>query len=328
MRNALRMEPPSPNRLLHRMLMLLAGVSVAASCSNAEIWSPPLESIVAPHLVSQLGESGEFSAPAVPSEAWPQLGYGGARRFAEAYVRSFGSTSKSLWSKDASVAIEPKDLRICSGPLFAKSAYTFGADDIPEALRNAVGGQFIVQYCDATGSARLLVSIAASATSLRIVQGGRLEFPREGAENSILAQGIQREFSGAPAIPPMREAMLLAAATTGRKIAAIPELVLAPIPSGALFARWRITLDEPVSVSTLRGGSVTGVTTVFVGNAVGHLLGTTVLVAAADEPSTSNEDLVQLPPTFGGSQHEFRLQRRVGVPRRVEPLRIDRGIRR
>lgn len=255
-------------------LTLLAFTAFATiSCSDTPQWSPSADSdLVVPELVSSLNAEHEFAPPPVEAAPFPQLGYSGALRFSNAYIRTFGPTSSSLWSRQAGTAVDWRELRRCIGPIFATSAYELDAM-MPAYLRNHLAGRFITQYCDRTGVARVLVSIAASATMLQVVAGERLIIPADGA-NAVLAGGLPAEYGGKPAILSMNSAMALAVGASGRRVSAVPELQLSTLPEGPMFARWRIVLEGAGESASVNGSE----NVVFVGSKLGILTGPTVLV--------------------------------------------------
>lgn len=303
--------------------LTLVSVTVIA-CSESRVGGvQPANLLMVPSLAQLVDENGDLPAPPVEPAEYPQLGYDGARRFTEAYVHTFASTSVSMWAKAAGAAIDFRTLRLCFGPAFAKSAYELQSPSVSAGVRNAVGGRFISQYCDASGSSRVLVSIAASATMLKIVRGGRLEFPLEGSENAFMAHGIPPQFGGRVAIPTMRDAIALAVQRTGRRVAEPPELVMSPLPGGPLFARWLVKLEEPELLQASQSAESSAIGSVFVGNAVGVFTGTEVLVANDSGNLPILEDRLPVRSSIGGVGSVIPLRLRPSSARQVRVLRSN-----
>lgn len=174
----------------------------------------------------------------LPKQEFAQIGYDDAESIALAYMTTFGRISEKLWSSVHGAPIDAAKLRACGRVLFAESAYDLGASAVPLELRNAVAGQFIQHFCDSGGKPQVLVTVSESATTLRILRDGRLEFSggADGA-NAVFAQGIPREVRGDFAVVSAERAANEVANRTGRRVASVPRLLRAPCPHSPAFSR-------------------------------------------------------------------------------------------
>ena len=268
-----------------------------------------------------LTSEGSFPRAAVVDQDFPQLGYAGAKRFADAYVRTFGRISEADWSNEHGHAVDSRRLKACGTVLYAASAYDLAGQNLPPGLRNFIAGQFVVHYCNEADQPQVVVSVSEASTGLRIVRDGRLEFPSdEEGTHAIQAQGIPPELAGDFAVISAESAAQIAWKRTGQRVAAVPTLTRAPFPHGPAFARWRIALEQPVEVTGARSGEVRMTSEIFVGLAVGVHGPSGALKAVSAAETGDRSDEMPVRDGLTGARATRRLLLSASAPRAVEAL--------
>ena len=107
------------------------------------------------------------------------------------------------------------------------------------------------------------IVVAPHATHVAIDGNGKLRFHGPWADGEI---GIQPGACGVAAgIPPAREqAVAFAASVTNRKVVEVPSRFLPGVHIGPGGARWRVVLDELVTVRALADGALHETAEVYV----------------------------------------------------------------
>lgn len=150
-------------------------------------------------------------------------------------------------------------LSVCGEPLRAASPFERLAIDDPDTdphpVQKSVGPFWLVRLCGPGGEAQINVVVSAYATDLVIRSDGTIDFPAIGGGNFMSeAIPIDQPDDG---LPSAEEAVLIAAKLTGRRVAAVPELI-APYfrEAGPLSARWRIRLDGSARLRGSNGQTI------------------------------------------------------------------------
>jgi hypothetical protein len=167
------------------------------------------------------------------------------------------------------------------------------------------------------------VAVSAWATELSL-ENGRLHFPAISG-NELVAVGIPYGHVGEyPSAP--EDAIALAAERSGRRVAAVPELIT-PLPTDGppQLARWRVTLKAPVTIQAATGRRSVGELMVGAANVGSKMI--TTSVAAVSQPADAALGWVPLPRVgdrlanaSAPARQVIRIARRVDTPAQVEVI--------
>ena len=243
------------------LIALLGLATVAAACGdNPAIPDTPntaggIAGLVTAEVASQLDENGLLP---LSDGATGEMSRATAVALANAYVRSAGRWIGSVWEADRGGLIDVPALIPCGRTYYAASSMHLDETASP-SLKRSLGPRWLVQFCEGGGPPVVSVSVAALATDLSI-RNGRLIGP---GGNDFISSGIPVGATELPISP--ERAIQAVAAASGERIAAVPELVLAPPPLAPQLARWRLRLEAPVSLRGSIAGGATDTDMVFFG---------------------------------------------------------------
>jgi hypothetical protein len=233
-------------------LSVIASLAFLSACgeNGRTVTSPEAgkKVILTPALVTgdaaaALGGDGNFVlAPAVVEGA-RIVSESEAREFATSWARQFGAFHRSRLERLHGDRIDIAALQPCGRAFLAKSPYEPLTGEVPNYTRNLFGPYWIVGLCGSAGTPQVALAIAASATGMRL-EGGQIRFPLWHG-NEFISEGVPR---GLAAFLSPEEAAHTVATAFGRKVTAVPDLILAGHKTTPHLARWRVTLDGPVDV--------------------------------------------------------------------------------
>lgn len=172
-----------------------------------------------------------------------------ARELAGAYVRSFGRWHLATWERHRGSTIDLSALAVGPRAHFAHSPYGSVPADVHPAIRKLYGPYYMVLLLNG-GEPVVLLAVSAFNTDHGIDPNGGLMLSMLDG-NAYRDTGIPISL-GARAVIDPEDAIVLVARQTGRKAAAIPELVLPGARILPTFALWKITLDAEVGVVSRR----------------------------------------------------------------------------
>lgn len=175
-----------------------------------------------------------------------------AQAQADGWVKTFASQRLPSLSAARGERILLEGLHSCGRPYRAASAYDLGTET-PLPLRRALGDRWLVSLCTATGTPAILVSVSVYNTDVRI-ENGFLRLPAlQGGQ--FKTYGIPKGMADLLMSP--EHAALMAYRATGIRLAAVPELELAPGLTPSYEARWRVVLEHPAQLQGPSGETVT-----------------------------------------------------------------------
>lgn len=135
------------------------------------------------------------------------------------------------------------------------------ADSLIQSVLNFWGPKYFVPVLHGADWIATII-VAAHATNVTITGEGRLKLNGPGGDEIEIQEGSCHYGAGTPPAP--EEAVAFAASVTGRKVVEVPSLYLPGVLVGPGGVRWRIVLDEPVTVRTLADGTVHETNEVYV----------------------------------------------------------------
>lgn len=209
---------------------------------------------------SALSPRGQFEL-SVPAIGKPlQLSGEEASARAEAWARQFGPFLHGRLEQEHGASLDITTLTACPRPMYADTPYEDGGGDPITPVRNIFGPWWLVSLCTPTGEPAVSVAVAAYGTEVQL-ERGRLKFPPVHGAN-FFAVGIPRGI--ALPVSPERAAEM-AASTTGRRVTAVPYLVLVGRPHAPQAAMWRISLDGLATADVPASGRRVTTSQVFIG---------------------------------------------------------------
>jgi hypothetical protein len=241
--------------------------SLVAGCGErGTIASPQADRLMSNDVVGEaaaaLDATGRFVLKPPRATAFPEISASRATTLAVAYLGDYGRLLQPGFEVQRRGPIDVSTIRPCGNVLYADTPY----DDASLArvspdTRRLVGPHWMVSFCNPSGEAVISVGVSALATDEMLVsQAVRLPHP---SGNAFSPSGIPREITAFPGGP--EQAALAATRATGRRVAAVPELIMRGPPFGPQLARWKIVLESPVATSGASGGTAITTATVFAG---------------------------------------------------------------
>ena len=271
----------------------------------------PVASLVTLEVARALDQGGNFILPRPAPQPYPILSEDQAKALAVTWARQFAPFIRQFLERGHGAPIELAKLDACPRPFFADTPYEPVVESDPNYVRNLFGPSWLLSLCGPDGVPRVSLAVAAYATDVRL-ESGRIVFPMPHG-NIFLAFGVPRG-SNVPITP--ERAVAIITSLTGRRAAAVPELVLAGRPFAPQLARWRVTLDAAVEVRALESGQRVTVQDLYVGEAGD---GTPEVVYALDRSVGATEGIWNYPAPGGSSRGDTHY-----VPVRV-PVLISRA---
>jgi hypothetical protein len=278
-----------------------------------------------PEAARSLDASGGFRlGTQTPNPAYPELTSQQTERLAALWPAQFGSMVRKNLEEGHGGPINFRSLNVCGRTLYAQSAFEPPPLDIPAPRRKPYGPWWFVTLCESQRPT-LSLAISAWATELTIVKD-KILFPRV-AGNEFFPLGIPAGHMGEFPLSP-EEAVTIAANHVGRRVAAIPQLVMAAKTDGPpQAARWRLPLEMNGLVHGLRSGDV-AVSELFVGSPDVRRDSYAVFIAAKDQPPTFDFPWIPLPEQgearaqynrrIASETHFAKVRRLAGTPTKFE----------
>lgn len=216
--------------------------------------------ILAGAAAQAVNAQGAFVLPTPAAGPVPMLSEAEARAHAAAWAHDFGPYNRTHLEERHGGRIDFAPLTPCPRGYFAATPYDEVPADVHPGVRNFHDPQWLVSLCSPDGTPVVSVAVAAYATNNVALESGTLTWRGPGG-SEYFVQGIPagQDFPESP-----ERAAELAARRTGRRVTAVPELVLAG-SAAPQYARWRITLDAPVAVRALKRGAVERTNVLYVG---------------------------------------------------------------
>jgi hypothetical protein len=289
----------------------VVGTIGVAACDRGPQSPEPLypgdvRAYVVPQLAAELDADGRFNLPAPPAEAYPQITAEQAKEIAVAWVHTFAKYFHEYLEERHGRRIDLNSLKIGSPVYYAATPYTAVPPDVHPGLRNVFGPRYILYMVSPDGIPVMEISVAAYTGAW--VEGKELRFPsRYGDDVLPTPIPVGRGFT-MPVSP--ERAVQIAANASGARAALVPDLLLPGRHYDAVFSRWKVTLDRPVTVRTAARGAGRVVRELYVG-----LYGQ-VFTPAEVQP----QEEVFYEPFLG---REVRLGVRGGRPVAFEPATVS-----
>lgn len=319
----LLMAPLVRNRSV-ALLLIAVTVSLTMSCEGgspaAPRWDAPVDRrILTPEIAAALTPAGYFPVVWLSDDGVLRITPDSALLITAAFVRVFGSLKLDDWVAAHGAAFTLAELRLCGPLLAADRRYVFDVSEPGTALRNFTSGWYLAQLCGADGRQRVAIAVSA-ASDVRVTATGALDSV---GPNSLYSVGTPSGLEGL-LIPTAERAAEIAHQATGQRVATVPALFDSTFPDAPTFARWRVDLEDSVTVRGTQSGTVATIRTVLVGawesalpiGGVHALLG-----LSPSEPGSDRDSLPEIgfEPVIWQSVHI-----RHGLPAAVEPFTIVR----
>ncbi|HEX2078988.1 MAG TPA: hypothetical protein VHG08_14795 [Longimicrobium sp.] len=285
---------------LHRAAKVLVCAASLAACGDQPSNPQPLDpgdirTFVTAEVAAQLARDGHFPLRDPDPEPYPQISREQAAEIALAWARTYGKFFRPYLERDHGRRIDFDALTLVSPVWYAGAVYEPVPPDAHPGYRNAFGPHYIL-YLGSGGDPVLGVSVAAFAQS-SVTPQGLLSHP-DHSGNEVIAYGVPPGWGFSMPVS-AEQAVRIAGASSGARAAETPELINPHQDYHPYHARWKVSLDRPVTVRGRSDGGIRSTRVIYVG-AHGELL-----VPAAVQPDEGR----QLPLENGG---------RSGLRRRVE----------
>lgn len=245
---------------------LLAGLVLLAGCRDRAIPSSPeplaagdLRAFVTPELASQLSPDGTFQLPAPPEGV--RVSPDRARELALAFARTFGPSLRGTFERQHGRPIDFETLRVGSPAYYAETPYEPLPEHVHPGIRNGYGPYYMLYLVSPDGTPALIVAISGN-TEARI-EDGRVRFPLNYG-NDFYAEGVRLGEGFAKPLSP-EQAVRRVGEATGFPVAALPGLFRPDHEHHAVHARWKVTLERPVTVRSRTSGNTRQVRELYVG---------------------------------------------------------------
>jgi len=294
---------------------LALACTVTAGCQDQASIVPPDDSginraFVTGAAAAALDADGRFALESAGTWARAELTESQAVVLTDYYARKLAPTLPSYFERSHGQPIDFAQLRQCGRVYYAASPYLEPPSSTPRALVNTLSPRWLVTYCDGNELPALSVSVASTATSLRLL---------EGSIDPASEVGMEFEADGIPAgaATPMapERAVERLAQEARRRVATVPRLVLPGFPYVAATARWQLDLETPVEA---HGGSGTRIERRFF---VGWALREWRLETATGAPPVAGQSEHVILP----SGERITFSRRPGEPRSFEAVSFGGG---
>lgn len=318
-----------------RCLIVAAIAAFGISCTNDNptlgprtIDAPSVKlSAVTAELARRLDADGHFvfAAPSALGVS-PIIDEGRAKELATIYARQFAPFSIGTLEADRGGPIALATLAVCGRAFYAESPWI--TDGLPPAVQRGFGPRWLVSLCAPDGTSQVNVAVSAHNTHLTVVKGEiRWPVAKEGDVfgGEFFSMGVPLAARELPVTP--ERAVEIAAALTGRRVTELPELIVPAHESGPpQAARWRLTLDLPVTIGAREITIPFDVKVVYVGLTSYVDKAAEMMVPLSEEEQPSRVP-VRSPPGVPYPP-EILVSRRPGMPVRfvvagVTPSRVE-----
>jgi hypothetical protein len=302
------------------VLVLIVGCDEAAEQSLApQTNARVLPSYVTAELASLITADGKI-ALAAPSLEPGEIDEARALALASAYVQTFASFHKTYLERGVGSPVDPLSLKPCDRAFFAATPYgPVQAVDAPTYVAKLYASHWLVALCAPNGSVQGNLVVAARNFDVGI-EGGQIRF--------TMSHGNDFRLEAAPGgrqVPMSPErAIQLVHAATGAHVASVPELIAPHEHFSAVWARWRMRTDIPVTVERVTSGARQQLTELYVG--YGGVKEPEVLeIPASTQPSSVSIEYNSLDFSVPGAQgavHATTLAVRPDRPLVFERVRV------
>ena len=312
-----------PRRIRSRGALLVAAtipVAMLWGCNSdgpAALRRGDLASVLTPDVRTQLVQ-GEFVMPEASFQAG-EIDAAQAKALANAYWHVRPDAFRGAVDVDRGAAVHFATLRPCGQAYYAASAYRSVPGHPDAIIQKLLGAYWLVPMCE-NMTEEVLISVSARASDAEVVNG---QMVRSGSGNFQVI-GVPEGVT-IPAPPELIAEFV--ANVTGRRIAAVPELVMRPFPKGAAVAVWRVVLDAPATVVGRTSGKASEVTALVAGHLNGwrsYALASGLNSSAANASSEEVQEFDDIDPNTPGQSRRlsFTVTRRANVDRDLELIDI------
>ncbi len=197
--------------------------------------------ILVPELRSVVDRDGRFQLRGEPSG---EISAATAKALAGAHLKHAIPQVIGGWIADRGADIDVTALSICDRVFYATSPYEPLDARVDLPVRMAFSSRWLVGACLPDGTQVGSISVASQATHLVVKDGNILP---GNLSNVFTTSGVPLDIQNIPVWP--EEAASRTASLTGARLKTVPELVLGdPFENAAQLARWRSTIERPVSL--------------------------------------------------------------------------------
>jgi hypothetical protein len=260
--------------------------------------------------------SGLLQLAVIADAVLPEIDEARARALANAWLLDIAPQLASAFSRDHQSRVHAQSMSLCGRVYYANSAHTPVELNAPLSAIRALGPSWLVPMCQ-DGRPVVTLSVAANATDMRIVDG-HLRFPKYHG-NEFFAFGFPSSAGDLPVTP--ERAIEIAYQTTGKRVAAAPQLIRGPFGDPAQYAYWRMQLEAPATLY-LVGGVTVAKQEIFVGRRDAWTpLG--AFIANAPEAGRFDSIRYSRPKDFGSDPNQYgtlHLIPKVGAPVEVHAI--------
>jgi hypothetical protein len=293
---AFRFQPPGP------ACRALVCVALLAACDDQASNPQPLDpgdirTFVTAEVAEQLAPDGRFPLREPDAEPYPQISRERAAEIALAWARTYGRYFRPYLERDHGRSIDFDALSLVSPVWYAGAVYEPVPADAHPGYRNAFGPHYIL-YLGSGSEPVLGVSVAAFAQSYMDAEGHLADHGRSG--NEVVAYGVPPGWGFSMPVS-AEQAVRVAGASSGARVAEAPELINPHRDYHPYHARWKVSLDRPVTVRGRSDRVARSTRVIYVGARA------ELLVPVVMQPDEGG----QLPLENGGS---FGLRRRMERP--------------
>lgn len=263
--------------------------------------------LLTPEVAAQLNSAGRFP------DQQPEAGYvqprsrAAAAAMLPAFLDDWFESQRHVWEAGHGAQIQRAELRQCGTIPYASSPYVVTAMTTEQPLRVEAVGRYLITLCGARGVPQVIVSVPVERGLVSL--GGNPDLAGFGALGIPVETNTERFVTA-------EHAVRIAAARTGRRVSAVPELVY-PRFGQSLEARWRVQLESPVVVIGARSGDVDTISVVFVGRDTEDAPSLHALALRPLMPNLLSTAVDSMQQSANPIDH-FRV--RLGMPRSFEPL--------
>jgi len=250
---------PMISRSRVSLAILAASVSLFGCSADRAVGTvvtrEALLAALTPELASIVGADGRIKLGPPVNTGHEQISAEKAGALAVGMARFNAPSNNAYYETRRGGAIAYQKLSLCSPPLYAATPFEWLDVDDPNVtvhpLQKAVGPIWLVTLC-ADGDPEMDVAVAAYSTDLGLNSDGSVDFPPIGG-NDFFSEAIPiGRFTDE--LPSAEAAVVFAATSTGRRVAAVPELVATFYRyDDPLESRWHLRLDGPAHIQSAAG---------------------------------------------------------------------------
>lgn len=327
-----RLQRPAIRTALAAWAVLLTACQDSPVSEPATL-PPTLETMrqyVTGEAATNLSATGQFQLRSPGSDDPAEITGEQAIALAALWPRQFGPWLHDHLESQRGGRIELTALMPCGDAAYAVSPYSpmegaLATKPEVQAARRVYGPWWIISLCSRSGTPQLSVAVSAYSTDLRI-ENGEIRLPALGGE-WFSVEGIP-SVAGADFLEKPERLVQRLALHTGARVSEVPELIIPDRRDGfPNHARWRVTLERPVSGRTISGRHATQVEVYSWRRPGAQELG--FLVSSASQPARVSfrypTNLASTAPGDPLSYTEGFLMRRLDVPVSFEPVVLAGG---